>query len=742
LDDILTVPNPWVGMIIYVIDTRKRYEVLSIHDVQQGLGKVSRIDQYRELPYANKEYVDDAIANAQINSGNGESVNLEAYAKKDDIPTKLSELENDTSYVNEKYVTDAISNVQVDSGGATFNYDRLDKSSNLAVWNALGDSITFGMGTTKQYHSYIKDAMGIATVNNYGINSSEVTSPGIQPMCERYATMADNAEVITVFAGVNDFLHNKKIGVETSVDTSELYGALNVLLPGLKEKYPNGRIGYITPLKVRYGVFDVNTDGTNKLGYVLADYVNAIKISCAKHDIPILDLNALEGFDPNVDEINSTYFADGLHPNAKGHGVIYPHIMEFIKQLYNTSVVLKDENKQPFYPKTMLDNIYDMNGGTLNSILEEIINRIAQIENANGIVPVKGIALDNTEIQLSVNNTVQLNAIITPSNATNTNVVWSTSNDNCTVVDGLVKGVKQGECVITATTEDGNKKATCQVYISATLLASAEDSVIYVNIPNDNYELTLLSADAQIVNGGSIDWGDSQTSKVASASASTHTYAKAGEYCIAGGFTFGTTAPHSTLSACLTKVEQLSTLTTNLDNAFADCKQLTRISPINRVSVTGMKAICKNCENLEEFDLSCITITQNSNLSQCFWNCKKIAALDFSNCGNVAPTGMYYAFNTCSALTDLNLSNFNMQNCAETTSWLASCSALTNFVAPQKISNNITLNNANLTVESLLSAFANLNTVTGKTLTIGATNLAKLSESDKAIATGKGWTLA
>ena len=49
LEDIATVPNPYVGMIIYVVDEMKRYEVLSIKDVQQGLSNVSRVDQYREL---------------------------------------------------------------------------------------------------------------------------------------------------------------------------------------------------------------------------------------------------------------------------------------------------------------------------------------------------------------------------------------------------------------------------------------------------------------------------------------------------------------------------------------------------------------------------------------------------------------------------------------------------------------------------------------------------------------------
>lgn len=101
LSEMANIPNPYVGMIIYVMDEGKRYEVLSIKDVQQGLSKVSRIDQSRELPYADKEYVDEAIANAQLSGGNGGSVNLEGYAKTADIPTKLSQLENDCNFLTE-----------------------------------------------------------------------------------------------------------------------------------------------------------------------------------------------------------------------------------------------------------------------------------------------------------------------------------------------------------------------------------------------------------------------------------------------------------------------------------------------------------------------------------------------------------------------------------------------------------------------------------------------------------------
>jgi hypothetical protein len=65
------------------------------------------------------------------------------------------------------------------------------------------------------------------------------------------------------------------------------------------------------------------------------------------------------------------------------------------------------------------------------------------------------------------------------------------------------------------------------------------------------------------------------------------------------------------------------------------------------------------------------------------------------------------------------------------------------FNAPKNI--NISLNFsycAYLTHDSLMSIINNLATVTStKTLTLGTTNLAKLSDEEKAIATNKGWTV-
>ena len=49
--DILSIPKPYIGMVVYVKDTGKRYEVLTLKDKKQGLKVVKNaiVDTYREL---------------------------------------------------------------------------------------------------------------------------------------------------------------------------------------------------------------------------------------------------------------------------------------------------------------------------------------------------------------------------------------------------------------------------------------------------------------------------------------------------------------------------------------------------------------------------------------------------------------------------------------------------------------------------------------------------------------------
>ncbi len=87
------------------------------------------------------------------------------------------------------------------------------------------------------------------------------------------------------------------------------------------------------------------------------------------------------------------------------------------------------------------------------------------------VVPtrVSSVAFEKSSVTVKYGKTYQLEAIISPENATNKKVSWTSSNPSAVSVSstGLVKGLKaDSSAIITCTTQDGNKVATCKVKVA------------------------------------------------------------------------------------------------------------------------------------------------------------------------------------------------------------------------------------------------------------------------------------
>ena len=86
--------------------------------------------------------------------------------------------------------------------------------------------------------------------------------------------------------------------------------------------------------------------------------------------------------------------------------------------------------------------------------------------------PVTGVSLSETTKSLAVGESFNLTATISPEDATNKNVTWTSSDASIATVsgDGLtgtVQALKAGTTTITVTTADGAKTATCVVTVTA-----------------------------------------------------------------------------------------------------------------------------------------------------------------------------------------------------------------------------------------------------------------------------------
>ena len=83
------------------------------------------------------------------------------------------------------------------------------------------------------------------------------------------------------------------------------------------------------------------------------------------------------------------------------------------------------------------------------------------------IVPVDSVSISKTTVTLMEGDSETLSATVSPSNATNPSISWSSSRTDVATVDGegKVTAVKAGSATITVITTDGSKTAACEVTV-------------------------------------------------------------------------------------------------------------------------------------------------------------------------------------------------------------------------------------------------------------------------------------
>lgn len=205
--------------------------------------------------------------------------------------------------------------------------------------NFLGDSITFGVGASCDDKCYVNvfKKLSKANVNNYGISGTRIAKQ-IKPYCidcdpydfvSRYTQM-DDADVVFVFGGTNDFGHgDAELGDFSSSNPYTFCGALNILLKGLCVKYCGKVIILVTPLHRCTENERVFSDS----GHQFTEYIDAIIEAGRRFSVPVLDLYATSGIQAEIPEIKELLIPDGLHPSDAGHSIIAHRMYNFIKSL-------------------------------------------------------------------------------------------------------------------------------------------------------------------------------------------------------------------------------------------------------------------------------------------------------------------------------------------------------------------------------------------------------------------------
>ncbi|WP_297243921.1 SGNH/GDSL hydrolase family protein [uncultured Prevotella sp.] len=131
-----------------------------------------------------------------------------------------------------------------------------------------------------------------------------------------------------VMAGIHEQKHLVKRMRQHLCMTDTTYrGRINIALDKVKRMYPTKQIVLITPIhRAGFYLSDTNWQPTeeyrNKCGEYVSRYVESVKEAGNIWSVPVIDMNALSGLYPLMDE-HAQFFnkkdVDRLHPNNEGH---------------------------------------------------------------------------------------------------------------------------------------------------------------------------------------------------------------------------------------------------------------------------------------------------------------------------------------------------------------------------------------------------------------------------------------
>ncbi len=213
-----------------------------------------------------------------------------------------------------------------------------------ATINFLGDSITFGVGASSEKNRFtdvLAREFGLKKANNYGISGSRIARQQVitqedydRDYCMRMEEMDLHADAVVVFGGTNDYGHGEApLGVPTDREPDTFYGACHYLMAGLTEKYVGKPVIILTPLH-RTDEDDPKGDGRKPHSVApLRVYRDILREVAEYYALPVLDLYATSGIQPENPVSRERLCPDGLHPSDEGHRIIARRIGHFLQQL-------------------------------------------------------------------------------------------------------------------------------------------------------------------------------------------------------------------------------------------------------------------------------------------------------------------------------------------------------------------------------------------------------------------------
>lgn len=177
-----------------------------------------------------------------------------------------------------------------------------------------------------------------------------------------------------------------------------------------------------------------------------------------------------------------------------------------------------------------------------------------------------------------------------------------------------------------------------------------------------------------------------------------------------------------------------------LMNRFRNDKDLIFMPKVDTSNADNMTAMFSGCINLLQVPL--LNTANVVHFDDMFYNCSSLTVVPQFNTSSLYSANLM--FGGCSKLISLPL--FEFTKAEQLRSMLLGCSELTDLKGFTNLSVNLDLSSSRkLTADSIMNVIneaKDLSETGTATLTLGTTNISKLTEEQIAIASFKGWTLA
>lgn len=232
-------------------------------------------------------------------------------------------------------------------GGSTITPDVTDGG----MYASLAD-LEAATKETGKYYTVLTGNQSYQVYYWDGATLSTSTHKLRTPIALRYAFMGNDADVVIVEAGTNDFQYNwMPIGTMADRTDDTFYGALHVLCLGLLDKFKGKSLVFMTPIKRAQTVQDTSADteahkggsygsveSTNLFGLTLGDYADIIKEVCRYYSIPVIDMYANSLLNPSVTSQVSLFDSWKTHPFQEGHNMMARYIVGQLRAIVGMSI--------------------------------------------------------------------------------------------------------------------------------------------------------------------------------------------------------------------------------------------------------------------------------------------------------------------------------------------------------------------------------------------------------------------